>query len=65
MASNRKPCKQEGVHHVLTMLGNPATPKLYFVVPIDQFQSFQYQKYEDAQGMIFDAPTYGNVIAVN
>ena len=32
------------------MLGNPAAPRLYFVVPPDVFEGFKYQNYHTVRG---------------
>uniref|UniRef100_M4C1F9 Uncharacterized protein n=1 Tax=Hyaloperonospora arabidopsidis (strain Emoy2) TaxID=559515 RepID=M4C1F9_HYAAE len=44
------PCKQEGLLKVLTFLGNPAAPWLYFIVPPDVFEGFKYQNYHTVRG---------------
>jgi hypothetical protein len=46
------PCKQTGLRDVLTILGNPQEPKLYFVVPPDRFASFTYQRYHGTDGKV-------------
>ena len=40
------PCKRQGLRRVLDMLGNPAEPRLYFVVPADIFGDFEFQNYQ-------------------
>uniref|UniRef100_A0AAV1TLR1 Uncharacterized protein n=1 Tax=Peronospora matthiolae TaxID=2874970 RepID=A0AAV1TLR1_9STRA len=40
------PCKLKGLCRVLDLLGNPAEPRLYFVVPPDIFDDFRYQTYQ-------------------
>ncbi|CAI5726044.1 unnamed protein product [Hyaloperonospora brassicae] len=37
------PCKQAGLVEALNLLGNPAAPRLYFVVPPDVYDDFTYQ----------------------
>ena len=32
------------------MLGNPAAPRLYFIVPPDVFEGFKYQNYHTVRG---------------
>ncbi|KAJ3254311.1 hypothetical protein HK103_007282 [Boothiomyces macroporosus] len=59
--ASKHPCKQAGIHKVLNLLGNPSNPSLYFVVPIDRFSDFKYQKFEDAQGKPMQEPTYADV----
>ena len=59
--ANKHPCKQNGIHKVLNLLGNPSDPMLFFIVPNDCFQNFKYQKYEDNTGHIMQEPTYKNV----
>jgi hypothetical protein len=46
------PCKQTGLRDVLTILGNPSKPQLYFVVPPDRFASFKYQSYQGTDGKV-------------
>ena len=55
------PCKQTGLHKVLTLLNGPPGAKLFFVVPQDRFKSFTYQKYEGSDGKKLDQPSYANV----
>uniref|UniRef100_A0AAV1TLS1 Crinkler effector protein N-terminal domain-containing protein n=1 Tax=Peronospora matthiolae TaxID=2874970 RepID=A0AAV1TLS1_9STRA len=40
------PCKRKGLCRVLDLLGKPAEPRLYFVVPPDIFDDFRYQAYQ-------------------
>jgi hypothetical protein len=51
-AAKDHPCKQNGLHNVLKILGNPSNPKLYFVVPPESFASFQYQSYHGMDGRV-------------
>lgn len=37
------PCKQAGIVKSINLLGNPAAPRLYFVVPPDVYDDFTYQ----------------------
>jgi hypothetical protein len=46
------PCKQAGLLSVLTTLGKPLEPKLYFVVPPDRFESFTSQRYQGVKGRV-------------
>jgi len=55
------PCKQMGLFKVLNSLNNPQHPRLYFVVPPENFDSFQFQKYTDEKGKILDQSRHGNV----
>ncbi|TMW57980.1 hypothetical protein Poli38472_013454 [Pythium oligandrum] len=59
--AHKHPCKQKGLHDVLSELGNPTHPRLYFVVPPDRFTSFRYQPYLNAKGKAMREPTYVNV----
>lgn len=58
------PCKQAGLHRVLNLLGNPPNPQLYFVVPMGLFDSFEYQKYADANGKLMKESSYTNVKSI-
>ncbi|TMW57985.1 hypothetical protein Poli38472_013459 [Pythium oligandrum] len=58
--AHKHPCKQKGLHDVLSELGNPTHPRLYFVVPPDRFTSFRYQPYLNAKGKAMREPTYVN-----
>uniref|UniRef100_A0AAV1TQG9 Crinkler effector protein N-terminal domain-containing protein n=1 Tax=Peronospora matthiolae TaxID=2874970 RepID=A0AAV1TQG9_9STRA len=44
------PCKQNGLLKALEMLGNPDEPRLYFVVPPDVYEGFEYQEYHNVKG---------------
>nr|BAP69148.1 RxLR effector candidate protein [Hyaloperonospora arabidopsidis Emoy2] len=44
------PCKHNGLLKALEMLGNPDEPRLYFVVPPDVFEGFEYQDYHTVKG---------------
>jgi hypothetical protein len=46
------PCKQTGIRDVLKILGDPSTPKLYFIVPPDRFASFKFQSYHGTDGKV-------------
>jgi hypothetical protein len=59
--AHKHPCKQAGLHDVLDLLGNPATPRLYFVVPPDRFADFRYQRYLDSKRRRMTMPSYVNV----
>uniref|UniRef100_A0AAV1TTW0 Crinkler effector protein N-terminal domain-containing protein n=1 Tax=Peronospora matthiolae TaxID=2874970 RepID=A0AAV1TTW0_9STRA len=43
------PCKRQGLRRVLDMLGDPAEPRLYFVVPADVFGDFEFQNYQKSR----------------
>ncbi|KAJ1547754.1 hypothetical protein HK096_000228 [Nowakowskiella sp. JEL0078] len=64
-SAKKHPCKHAGLHRVLNLLGSPLNPQLYFVVPMDQFESFGFQKYEDSKGKIMNMPIYMNVKSIN
>jgi len=55
------PCKQMGLFKVLNSLNNPQPPRLYFVVPPENFESFQPQKYTDEKGKTLDLSRHQNV----
>lgn len=59
--AHKHPCKQAGLHNVLEQLGDPVSPRLYFVVPPDRFKDFEYQKYHDSRNKVMENPTYANV----
>uniref|UniRef100_A0AAV1TNZ9 Mannose-6-phosphate isomerase n=1 Tax=Peronospora matthiolae TaxID=2874970 RepID=A0AAV1TNZ9_9STRA len=44
------PCEQNGLLKALEMLGNPDEPRLYFVVPPDVYEGFEYQEYHTVKG---------------
>ncbi|KAJ3307751.1 hypothetical protein HDV04_002613 [Boothiomyces sp. JEL0838] len=46
------PCKQSGLQSALEILGYPSDPVLYFVVPPDRFETFQYQNYCGKDGKV-------------
>ena len=55
------PCKQTGLRDVLTILGIPKEPKLYFVVPPDRFSSFKYQSYHGIDGKVLKKGIIQNI----
>uniref|UniRef100_A0AAV1TTM9 Crinkler effector protein N-terminal domain-containing protein n=1 Tax=Peronospora matthiolae TaxID=2874970 RepID=A0AAV1TTM9_9STRA len=57
------PCKHQGLRRVLDMLGNPAEPRLYFVVPADIFEDFEFQNYQKSgrKKVIDSLDTDGNM----
>uniref|UniRef100_A0AAV1TQZ5 Crinkler effector protein N-terminal domain-containing protein n=1 Tax=Peronospora matthiolae TaxID=2874970 RepID=A0AAV1TQZ5_9STRA len=57
------PCKHQGLRRVLGMLGNPAEPRLYFVVPADIFEDFEFQHYQKSgrKKVIDSLDTDGNM----
>ncbi|POM80630.1 Crinkler (CRN) family protein [Phytophthora palmivora] len=59
--AHRHPCKQADLHDVLKLLGNPAAPRLYFVLPPDRFTDFRYQRYLDSNRKRMTMPSYVNV----
>ncbi|ETI30206.1 hypothetical protein F443_22676, partial [Phytophthora nicotianae P1569] len=59
--AHKHPCKQKGLHDVLKLLGNPAAPRLYFVLPPDRFADFKYQRYLDSKRKRMMTPSYVNV----
>ena len=44
------PCKQNGLLKALSLLGNAVAPRLYFVVPPDEFEGFRYQDCHTVRG---------------
>ncbi|EGZ07427.1 hypothetical protein PHYSODRAFT_340517 [Phytophthora sojae] len=59
--AHKHPCKQGGLHSVLEQLGDPTSPRLYFVLPPDRFDEFKYQKYHDSKCRLMESSTYPNV----
>ncbi len=53
--------KSAELNKVLKRLGNPDTPKLYFVIPIEQFENFVLQPYRVAKGQTLNGPPFKNV----
>ncbi|OWY94502.1 hypothetical protein PHMEG_00035739 [Phytophthora megakarya] len=47
--AHKHPCKPVDLHNILTLLRDPETPRLYFVLPSDRFIGFRYQRYLDSK----------------
>jgi len=50
-------CKQTGLRDALNLLRDSSNPQLYFVVPEDIFDKFQFQKYHDTNGNPLQPPS--------
>ncbi|GMF32749.1 unnamed protein product [Phytophthora lilii] len=59
--AHKHPCKQKGLHDVLKLLGNPAAPRLFFVLPPDRFTDFKYQRYLSSKRKRMSTPSFVNV----
>ncbi|GMF31914.1 unnamed protein product [Phytophthora lilii] len=59
--AHKHPCKQKGLHDVLKLLGNPAAPQLFFVLPPDRSTDFKYQRYMDSKRKRMTTSSYVNV----
>jgi hypothetical protein len=59
--AHKHPCKQKGLHDVLKLLGNPAAPRMYFVLPPDRFTNFRYQRYLNSKHNKVTKASYANV----